>query len=201
MIKAIDRYDDAIEVDHYIDLMKNRRKLFLENIERAEISAEHREFFGSEPIRFLAITEDWCIDSAQFLPVLVKLARELPDVDLRVLRRDENEDLASQYKRKDGYQAIPVIIVLDADGDELGAMIERPEKAGEEMAAETRRFQQANPDLPGVTRNIDRMPQETQAKVKAHSRTWRLDQQDRFATYLLDELREIIEQARAERAA
>jgi hypothetical protein len=201
MIRAIDRYDDAIDIDTYLHQMTNRRDLFRRNIERAEVPDEFRQFFGQEPLRFLVITEDWCIDSAQFIPVLVKMARELPGVELRVLRRDEHQDLASQYKRKDGYQAIPVIIVLDGEGNELGALIERPEQASRDMAEETRRFQRANPDLPGITRNIDRMPQETQARVKANSRGWRLDQQDRFATYLLQELREIIEEGRRQSAA
>ncbi|MGA7670243.1 MAG: thioredoxin family protein, partial [Nitrolancea sp.] len=141
------------------------------------------------------LTEEWCIDSTQFVPPLTKLSREVPDLQIRVLRRDENKDLATNYRRKDDYQAIPVFIFFDENMRELDFLIERPVKVSEEMAAETRRFQQEHPELPGVTRNYDRMPDETKAAVKANSQQWRRGQQDRFARYFLDEVTEILQNA------
>jgi thioredoxin-like negative regulator of GroEL len=202
MTLAFNRFNsDAVDIDTYIDNMDSNRDLFTENIERTNIDQSHVEFFGQEPFKFLVITENWCIDSVQFVPVLVKLAREIPGAEIKVLLRDEHRDLADNYRRKDGYQAIPVIVVFDEDGNELGALVERPEEASKEMAEETRRFQEQNPDLDGIKRNVDRMPEETKAKVKAHNREWRLTQQDRFAEHLLNELREIIEEGRDAQAA
>jgi thioredoxin-like negative regulator of GroEL len=202
MTLAFKRYqNDAVEIDRYLDSMENNRDLFLKHIEETAIDQSHVDYFRQEPFTFLVITEDWCIDSVQFIPVLVKLAQEIPGLEIKVLRRDEHKDLAGNYRRKDGYQAIPVIIAFDEDGNELGSLVERPEQASREMAEETRRFQEANPDLEGIRRNVDRMPEETKAKVKANSRKWRLKQQDRFASYLLEELREIIDEGRQARAA
>jgi thiol-disulfide isomerase/thioredoxin len=202
MTLAFERFDTvATPIDEYIEQMEENRETFFENIDRSPIDPAHLEFFKSEPVKFLILTENWCIDSAQFVPVLVKLARQAPNIDIRVLLRNEHQDLADNYRNKQGYQPIPVIIVFDRDGNELGHMLERPEQATEEMAEETRRFQDANPHLDGIKRNVKRMPEETQKVVKAHSRQWRLDQQDRFAGYLLAELREIIEAGRQARAA
>lgn len=194
MTLAWERFNnDAVNIDQYIDSMENNRDQFVQNVDQSLIRDEHLDYFGRQAVSFLVITEDWCIDSVQFVPVLVKLARENADIDVHFLRRDEHKDLAENYKNSQGYQPIPVIIVFDADGNELGHVLERPEQASVEMAEETRKFQDANPELDGIKRNINRMPEETQKQVKAHSRRWRMTQQDRFTDLLLEEVRSIID--------
>src|SRR6185312_14430619 len=192
---AAERFQQAIAIDDYCDQMTQNRDAFLANFERAEITEKDRQFFSAQPLNVLILTEEWCSDSLQFVPALAKLALEVPDIDVRVLRRDENTDLATNYRRKDGYQAIPVFIFFDRDMREIAFLIERPERVSEEMAEETRRFQQLHPELPGITRNFDRMPEETRAAVKANSQQWRRGQQDRFVRYFLDEVAEIVQHA------
>jgi thiol-disulfide isomerase/thioredoxin len=192
---AAERYEQAVPIDDYLSQMTQNREKVMENLERAVITEKDREFFSRHPLRVLILTEEWCVDSTQFVPVLTALSREVPDLQIRVLRRDENKDLATNYRRKDGYQAIPVFIFFDQNMREIAFLIERPVKSTEEMAAETRRFQKANPELPGINRSVDRMPEETQAAVKANSRQWRQGQQDRFARYFLDEVAEIVQHA------
>lgn len=198
---AAERWNDALSVEEYLEQMRENRERFMENIDRTEITDRDRAIFGKEPLRVLVLTEDWCGDSAQFVPVVARLARELPQVELRILLRDQHWDLAAQYPRKDGYLAIPVFILFDQDMREIGTLIERPERVTQEMADETRRFQQAHPELPGISRAVDRMPEETRAAVKANIRQWRVGHQDRWARYLLDDLAAIVEAARAARAA
>ncbi len=192
---AAERYEQALPIDDYLAQMTQNHDSCMANIQGTVITEEDRQFWGAHPPHVLILTEEWCIDSTQFVPVLTRLSREVPGIEIRVLKRDENKDLAEHYRRKDGYQAIPVFILFDENMREFGFLIERPAKVTAEMAAETRRFQQENPDLPGITRAFDRMPEETQAKVKANSREWRVGQQDRFARYFLDELAEIVEHA------
>ncbi|MBX6342862.1 MAG: thioredoxin family protein, partial [Thermomicrobiaceae bacterium] len=104
-VSAADRYTQGMTIDEYLAQMRTNRERFVENIERTRITDADRAVFGAEPVRFLVITEDWCSDSAQFVPVVARLAREVPGVELRVLRRDEHRDLAERYPRKDGYHA------------------------------------------------------------------------------------------------
>lgn len=202
MTLAWERFsNDAVNIDQYIDSMENNREQFVQNVDQSLIRDEHLDYFGRQSVNILVVTEDWCIDSVQFVPVLVKLARENADIDVRFLRRDEHKDLAENYKNSQGHQPIPVIIVFDADGNELGHVLERPEQASVEMAEETRKFQDANPELDGIKRNINRMPEETQKQVKAHSRRWRMTQQDRFTDLLLEEVRSIIDSGSESRSA
>lgn len=192
---AAERYQQAPSIDEYLAQMTQNRDRFVANIDRTKITDKDREFFSAHPLRVLILTEEWCIDSTQFVPVLTRLSREVPDMQIRVLKRDENKDLATNYRRKDGYQAIPVFIFFDEDLREIGYLVERPEKVTDEMMSETRKFQQEHPDLPGITRTFDRMPEETRAAVKAHSQEWRAGLQDRFARYFLDDVAEIIQHA------
>jgi thiol-disulfide isomerase/thioredoxin len=202
MTVAFERFkNDAVRIDQHVNSMTENRDRFVHNIDHAIIRDDQAEFFANRELNILVITEDWCVDSVQFIPVLARLARDYENIDVRALRRDEHADLAEQYPRKDGYNAIPIIIAFDSDGNELGVIVERPEKASSEMAEETRRFQEANPDLEGVKRNIDRMPKETQEKVKTHSRRWRMTQQDRFTDHMLNELRDLIQAAQDDKAA
>lgn len=189
--QAAGYFEQGIPVDQYIEQMHENRDLYRENIEHTQISDEDRAIFGRAPLKILVLTEDWCTDSAQLVPVVARLAREVPGVELRLLRRDLHRDFAAGYPRADGYQAIPIFILLDGNGAELGSLIERPARATEEMAAETRRFQREHPELPGINRSFDHMPEETRAAVKEHSREWRRGRQDEFARYLLEDLAKI----------
>ncbi|HLI52572.1 MAG TPA: thioredoxin family protein [Thermomicrobiaceae bacterium] len=185
-------FEQGIPVNEYIEQMHENRELYRANIEQTRISDQDRATFGQAPLKILVLTEDWCTDSAQMVPAVARLAREVPGVELRLLRRDLHRDFAAGYPRADGYQAIPIFILLDGSGRELGTLIERPARATEEMAAETRRFQREHPELPGINRTFDHMPEETRAAVKEHSREWRQGRQDEFARYLLEDLAGIV---------
>ena len=75
---------------------------------------------------WLIITEGWCGDAAQNLPVIEKIARESINIETRYLLRDENPDLIDRYLT-DGGRAIPKLIALDGETfDVLGTWGARP---------------------------------------------------------------------------
>ncbi len=61
---------------------------------------------------WLVLTESWCGDAAHNIPVLQKIAEELPGVTLKVILRDENETLMNQFLTNGG-KAIPKLIAFD----------------------------------------------------------------------------------------
>lgn len=62
---------------------------------------------------FLVITEGWCGDAAQIVPVLNKIAEtSAGKFDLRLVLRDENLPLIDAHLTNGG-RAIPVLLVLD----------------------------------------------------------------------------------------
>lgn len=191
-MRAADFWDVALDLETYVDGMTLNQDNFRENLQRSKLSDDELERFRGQQLRFLVLTEDFCGDSLQFIPPVGALARGLDNVDIRVLHRDQYKELADNYRRKDGYQAIPVFIILNDAGDEIGYLVERPERVSEQMTAETRRFAAEHADLPGIKRAYVNMPEETRAAVKAHNTSWRASKQDDWTRILLEGLAEIV---------
>jgi len=77
---------------------------------------------------WLVLTESWCGDAAQIIPVLDCIAKESANVTLKFLLRDKNPVLMSAFLTNGG-QAIPKLIcVQEIDGmyRELGSWGPRP---------------------------------------------------------------------------
>ncbi len=200
-MQAAEHFHAGMAIAEYLSRMRENRDRFIRNIEQTPVSDADRFVLGGEPLRILIFTEDWCQDSVQFVPMVAKLEQEVPDIEVRVLFRDAHLDLVSRYRSKDGRQAIPTFVFFDEDMREIGVLVERPAVATEEIAAETRRFQKAHPELPGINRTVDRMPDETRRAVKAHTREWRVDKQERWTRYMFDEIVRIVQAARQDRVA
>ena len=64
---------------------------------------------------FLVITEGWCGDAAQIVPVMHKIAEAAQGkINLKLVLRDENLPLIDAHLTNGG-RAIPVLLVLDED--------------------------------------------------------------------------------------
>ncbi len=61
---------------------------------------------------WLVLTESWCGDAAQTLPVINKFAEANKKIDLKVVLRDENEELMNKFLTN-GSKSIPKLIVVD----------------------------------------------------------------------------------------
>lgn len=81
----------------------------------------------SSPQVWLVITEAWCGDAAQSLPLVAKLAELNPLIKLKFVLRDENPDLMDAYLTE-GARSIPILIGLTGDlSKELFVWGPRPE--------------------------------------------------------------------------
>lgn len=83
-------------------------------------------------LQWIVLTEAWCGDAAQNVPVLFKIAEASQNkISLKLLLRDENLDLMDQYLTN-GTRSIPKLICFDATtGQELGTWGPRPAAAQE----------------------------------------------------------------------
>ena len=62
---------------------------------------------------WLVITEGWCGDAAQNIPVIEKIAALNPGIKTRYVLRDENPKLMDRYLTN-GARSIPISIAVDA---------------------------------------------------------------------------------------
>src|SRR6476620_5284051 len=78
---------------------------------------------------WLIITEGWCGDAAQNIPVIEKIASESGNIETRYILRDENPELIDQFLTE-GARSIPKLIAIDRNsGDVLGTWGPRPKTA------------------------------------------------------------------------
>lgn len=75
--------------------------------------------------RFLVIAEGWCGDASNTVPIIAKLVRAIPGLELRVILRDTNPDVMNQYLTN-GSRSIPIVIALDEEFQEIGHWGPRP---------------------------------------------------------------------------
>ncbi len=77
---------------------------------------------------WLVITEDWCGDSAQTLPVISVLANLNKNIDLKILLRDSNLEIMEMYLTH-GKRSIPKLVVFDEELNEIFHWGPRPAEA------------------------------------------------------------------------
>jgi thiol-disulfide isomerase/thioredoxin len=121
-----ERFAQGMTVPQYLAQMRLNRDAFSRLFAEAAVRPEDRAVMGAlgRKIRILVITEDWCPDSLRTIPVLAKLVDRLPDVEMRVFRRDENPDLMDQYLKHGQFRAIPVFAVFDEEMNEVARLLE-----------------------------------------------------------------------------
>lgn len=94
-----------------------------ESFKRAVVTVPEQEW--------LIITEAWCGDSAQILPVLAKMADQSEGhISVKIIFRDEYPHLIEKYNTN-GSKSIPKLISFDKDGVELFLWGPRPAPAQE----------------------------------------------------------------------
>ena len=69
---------------------------------------------------WLLITESWCGDAAQTLPVLNKIAEASENIELRVVLRDEHPGLMDHFLTN-GTRSIPKLIILNSDNEVMAS--------------------------------------------------------------------------------
>ena len=67
---------------------------------------------------WLVLTESWCGDAAQTLPVMNKFSQVNKNIDLKVVLRDENDELMNRFLT-DGNKSIPKLIVIDNESKKV----------------------------------------------------------------------------------
>ncbi|MBA2620924.1 MAG: thioredoxin family protein [Acidobacteria bacterium] len=113
------------EMFHYGKLNRQRMKRLEKTVELNESLKEKARGVSREMI-WLTITEGWCGDAAQNIPIIEKIAAENSNIETRYVLRDENLELMDKYLTNGG-RAIPKLICLDAESlEEIGVWGSRP---------------------------------------------------------------------------
>lgn len=85
-----------------------------------EVPNEISEKLNALPKNYiwLTLTEGWCGDAAQIIPILHKMDEASSKIDLRLVLRDDNDDLMQLFLTN-GSKSVPKVIILDKDTKEV----------------------------------------------------------------------------------
>jgi len=112
----------------YTKMNVQRMKRLDKQVELSESLQEELEALDRKRI-WLVLTEAWCGDAAQNVPVIAKMAEQTDNIDLKFILRDENLEIMDEYLTNGG-RSIPKLVCLDAETlDELGSWGPRPAEA------------------------------------------------------------------------
>ncbi|KAA5827880.1 thioredoxin family protein [Algibacter amylolyticus] len=113
---------------NYTKLNDRRMKRWDKTIKVAEVAKEKIEAFNRKTT-WLIITESWCGDAAHVVPALNKIAELNPNIDVKIVFRDENLELMDMFLTNGG-RAIAKLIILDNEtGEVLNTYGPRPSEA------------------------------------------------------------------------
>jgi hypothetical protein len=163
------RWDKGISYDEFKAAMTRNQERFAENEGRVALDPETVRTFKSlpKPLRVLVLAEDWCGDVVANVPVLGRLAEEVPTLDVRIFYRDQNLDLMERWLNQGKYQSIPVFVFFDENFRELGHWIERPASVTERRAAERKKIFAAHPEFGSPDAPVDQLPEDVRTRLQA----------------------------------
>ena len=98
---------------HYSELNETRMNRLEKTI---KITDENVEFLTSLDTEYiwLVLSEGWCGDAAQILPIINKMAQKSNKIDLKIAFRDENPELMNLFLTNGG-KSIPKLIIIEKE--------------------------------------------------------------------------------------
>ena len=98
---------------HYTELNEARMNRLDKTMQVTDEVKSFLENLNQEYI-WLVISEGWCGDAAQILPIINKMALLSDKIDFKIVLRDHNEDLMNQFLTN-GSKSIPILILIEKD--------------------------------------------------------------------------------------
>jgi hypothetical protein len=118
--------------------MKRVYKTFSINADLAQVIEQ------LPPSTWVVITEAWCGDAAQTVPLMARLAELNPAIDLKLLLRDSHDSIMNEYLTNGG-KAIPILVGFNAQYEQLFVWGPRPQPA-QQMVRDYKALSEPKPD-------------------------------------------------------
>ena len=102
---------------HYSELNETRMNRLEKTLKVPEELSEKLNNLTKDYI-WLTISEGWCGDAAQIIPILHKLEEASNKVELKLVLRDDNDELMQLFLTN-GSKSIPKVIILEKETKEV----------------------------------------------------------------------------------
>ncbi len=132
-----EQFDKMTTFDQYVSLMKANKDQMIQFTDEVTIPDDDIAWWKSQgKINVVILTFDGCGDALYNIPIMAKIGKLAPNVDVRVIQRDENLDLMNKYLNQGQFQSVPTFIFLDESLNEIGNLKERASDMTKIMEAE-----------------------------------------------------------------
>jgi hypothetical protein len=142
-------WEDAFRWDDYLDReIHQHQEMWRSVLAKCgvpEWAVEEGARIGGE-WRLLVISEDWCGDAVNTVPVMARMAEALPNVQLRIAKRDGNPGLMDAFLTS-GSRSIPLAIVLRPDFSVAGRWGPRPPELQEFVLSEKKKGERPSSEI------------------------------------------------------
>lgn len=120
--------EQSEDLKHYSELNETRMNRLDKTMKITDENSLKLKNLNSEYI-WLVISEGWCGDAAQLLPIINKMAIDSGKIELKIVLRDENDELMKLFLTNKN-KSIPIVIIVDKEtGSVLGKWGPRPKGA------------------------------------------------------------------------
>jgi hypothetical protein len=119
--------EQSADLLHYSELNEVRMKR-LEKTLKLDLEVEKALQNLKSKQTWLVISEGWCGDAAQILPIIKLMSEASKNIDLKLVFRDENDALMNQFLTN-GSKSIPKLLLLDEAFHLINHWGPRPEGA------------------------------------------------------------------------
>lgn len=121
-------HEQSEALTHYSELNVTRMNRLDKTMTVADEFAEQLKDLKGDYL-WLVISEGWCGDAAQLVPIFHKMAELSPNIDMTIALRDDNDALMNLFLTN-GARSIPKLIIIDKNTLEvLGDFGPRPQEA------------------------------------------------------------------------
>lgn len=162
------RFEKGLTYEQFKQGMTRNRERLEDSERKVEVDPEAVRFFSSlpAPLNVVVLAEDWCGDVIANLPVLGRLAKAAPKLNVRVFYRDQNVDLIERWLNQGKYQSIPVFAFFDERFRELGHWIERPASVTELRAKKRKEVFAKDPAFGSPDAPVDQLPEDVRTRLQ-----------------------------------
>ncbi len=142
-------WEQGISWEHYLGEDIQRHRALWEGVYRRSVvpswALDAALELGRE-LKLLVLTEDWCGDAANTVPMIARFAELAPRIEMRLLKRDEHLELIDLYRSGES-RSIPLAVVLDAAFIPVGRWGPRPRELQQFVIREKRACIRPNADI------------------------------------------------------
>ncbi len=117
--------EQSEDLTNYTILNQRRMKRLDKTLKISDESVSKIKDFAKK-VSWLVLTESWCGDAAQTMPMMNKVAELNENITLRVILRDENLDIMHRFLTNNSMSIPKLVMVSDETGEVLGEWGSRP---------------------------------------------------------------------------